>query len=711
MTRVEKRLERSVIRRSWGKIIKPLFIMTIDNLTNDFLINEANVFDDLIVINESDEEELKLFVAFQIFKNYFRESKYFMKTNDDVLVNPKNLYDFLNDEITPENAIIGSVKKCSDKGKISEIFLNFFNINYGVEYFDYEDTFFMPGFMMKNISIKESFIHPQNFRMLNYKIFDSKGKFSKPPFYLHECFIRSNAITKNLKPDDIIKYWYRLKNLTSETCNFSESYCLFPFFLSSIKEHFSQMRYFQRAVTQATMRMDERDIILSRLDEIPTWVLFPDYERVQWLNKIIKHFWPTVNYFVVNLVKDIEPILHQQNMLRTFKFQKIDLGQITPKITGIKVHDRNQLGVNDLVIDLNFCYFGDCEMTFSLNGIEGGIKDIEVEGDMRIFIKLLPFQSPFVSNVQVFFLKHPKVNFELTAALASVNMFATGELMRSIIKEQISTLMVYPNKIQIKLDQNAPQNSFDMPAIDGVVQIEILSCENFDDAKIFVSVELGHEIENSDVAVVKNRFGNIDMNCFLIAYEHGVEEIQITINEKDENLRISSIGKTFVKLDDLKCKKVFNDNLKVEPKGFLLSDIKWLPVTFNKKAYDKNANQTLLQIFIESGRNINSKYEPFVEITISSISDRKQTHSVSVKNESAIWEKYFNFFIKDPQLDLLTVKIVDKKSQESIGFLNYQILDLFKRKTMEHELQAFPLTSSNDSEIIMAMKLNFLKCE
>jgi Ca2+-dependent lipid-binding protein len=109
--------------------------------------------------------------------------------------------------------------------------------------------------------------------------------------------------------------------------NFSLAW-LMPFIYSTIQDHFNQKRRVQKAATQAALRLDERDIILSRLDDIPAWVLFPDFERVEWINKIVRRLWPTVNYFVSNMVTELEPMLHQHNLLRTFKFVKIDLGQI-----------------------------------------------------------------------------------------------------------------------------------------------------------------------------------------------------------------------------------------------------------------------------------------------------------------------------------------------------------------------------------------------
>jgi hypothetical protein len=75
--------------------------------------------------------------------------------------------------------------------------------------------------------------------------------------------------------------------------------------------------------------MQDRDAVLARLDrldEIPAWVLFPDLERAEWLNVIVKRFWPNLNGMLIKHVKKFEEKL--KSNLSTFKFIKIELGNV-----------------------------------------------------------------------------------------------------------------------------------------------------------------------------------------------------------------------------------------------------------------------------------------------------------------------------------------------------------------------------------------------
>ena len=58
------------------------------------------------------------------------------------------------------------------------------------------------------------------------------------------------------------------------------------------------------------VQLDEKNAILARLDEVPSWVHFPDKERAEWVNKILKQVWPYFCKYLDNMFKTtIEPII------------------------------------------------------------------------------------------------------------------------------------------------------------------------------------------------------------------------------------------------------------------------------------------------------------------------------------------------------------------------------------------------------------------
>lgn len=133
--------------------------------------------------------------------------------------------------------------------------------------------------------------------------------------------------------------------------------------------------------------------------------------------------------------------------------------------------------------------------------------------------------------------------------------------------------------------------------------------------------------------------------------------------------------------------------------------ITWCETLKNQSKF--NGNPSLLQIFVDSLRHLSSKYRPYVEISVNN--QRLQTASSLLKYEIANYQKHFNFMINSAEIDMLEVKVIDQLSTVTLGEYIYRISDLLLRKNFEHELQAFPLNSSQDFEILFALKLNQLK--
>ena len=60
-------------------------------------------------------------------------------------------------------------------------------------------------------------------------------------------------------------------------------------------------------------------------------VHFPDVEKAEWLNKIIRQMWPFVGYYTEDLLrKKVEPSVQQSlpKSLTPFRFENIDIGDI-----------------------------------------------------------------------------------------------------------------------------------------------------------------------------------------------------------------------------------------------------------------------------------------------------------------------------------------------------------------------------------------------
>lgn len=57
---------------------------------------------------------------------------------------------------------------------------------------------------------------------------------------------------------------------------------LIPIFFTAFHDFKTRNQDIKRANTHCMLGGNERTAVLSRLDEVPAWVLFPDFESMDW---------------------------------------------------------------------------------------------------------------------------------------------------------------------------------------------------------------------------------------------------------------------------------------------------------------------------------------------------------------------------------------------------------------------------------------------
>lgn len=100
---------RNAIRNTWGRLIRPIFLIGLSNKDlMDSVTREALMYDDIIVENFVDTYAnltLKSAFAMKNFIAYFASSKYFLKIDDDMFLNVDSLYGLL--ESVPRDSLVG----------------------------------------------------------------------------------------------------------------------------------------------------------------------------------------------------------------------------------------------------------------------------------------------------------------------------------------------------------------------------------------------------------------------------------------------------------------------------------------------------------------------------------------------------------------------------------------------------------------------------
>merc|ERR1711962_1969948 len=129
--------------------------------------------------------------------------------------------------------------------------------------------------------------------------------------------------------------------------DFSIAWMITPLLLSVMRDQWKKEKRNKLAAAREAALSNEQAMIEARMnvEDLPSCVFFPDKERAEWMNSILKQLWPYVNDYVRHtLFNTVEPAVEsalKAYKLSPFKFdrERVFLGQVPPRITGIKVYD------------------------------------------------------------------------------------------------------------------------------------------------------------------------------------------------------------------------------------------------------------------------------------------------------------------------------------------------------------------------------------
>ena len=137
-------------------------------------------------------------------------------------------------------------------------------------------------------------------------------------------------------------------------------------------------------------------------DDPTSSISFPDWERAEFINKIVKQLWPSLNQFV------------RKTILSKAKLgvDGVSLGEVPPRITGIKVYDTN-VNRKEIIMDVEVVYAGDSEIVFNVKGVPAKVSELGLRGMVRVVLKPLTSELPLFGSVQLCCLRPPEIHYSL----------------------------------------------------------------------------------------------------------------------------------------------------------------------------------------------------------------------------------------------------------------------------------------------------------
>ncbi|XP_016135469.1 extended synaptotagmin-2-like isoform X2 [Sinocyclocheilus grahami] len=514
-------------------------------------------------------------------------------------------------------------------------------------------------------------------------------------------------------------------------------------------------------LNRALSFFEQEDTVKQELEatELPSWVHYPDVERVEWLNKTVKQMWPYVCQFVEKLFKEtIEPAIKEANAhLSTFSFTKIDLGDKPLRINGIKVYSEN-VDKRQIIMDLQISYVGNTEIDVDVKRYycRAGIKSIQLHGVLRVILEPLLGNMPLVGALSLFFLKKPLLDINWTGLTNILDIPGLNGFSDHMIQDIISTYMVLPNRITVPLIGEVELAKLRFPMPKGVLRIHFLEAQNLEVKDTYLGGLIKGKSDPYGMLLVSNQLfrSKTIKECLhpkwnevyeALVYEHSGQHLEIELFDEDPD-KDDFLGSLMIDLSELHKEQKVDEwfDLEEVTTGKLHLRLEWLSLYPSAEKLDQvlrsiraneNLSSALLVVYLDSasnlptnpldfnpdgrkppykglksGKKVSIDPNPFVKLTVG---QKMYTSKVRFKTSEPLWEEAFHFLINNPRTQELEIEVRDSKHKCSLGSVRVAVASLLKEADMTLN-QQFPLHNSGPSSTLklkMALRVLCLEKE
>uniref|UniRef100_A0A804Q8Q9 Calcium-dependent lipid-binding (CaLB domain) family protein n=1 Tax=Zea mays TaxID=4577 RepID=A0A804Q8Q9_MAIZE len=203
-------------------------------------------------------------------------------------------------------------------------------------------------------------------------------------------------------------------------------------------------------------------------DNFPEWISFPQFEQVKWLNKHLSKLWPFVVEAATVVVKEsVEPLLddYRPPGIKSLKFSKFSLGNVSPKIEGIRIQN---LQPGQIIMDIDFRWGGNPSIILAVDAVVASLpiqlKDLQVYTVIRVIFQLSE-DIPCISAVVVALLADakPKIQYTLKAIGGSLTAVpGLSDMIDDTVDSIVSDMLLWPHRHVVKLGVNVDTSDLEL---------------------------------------------------------------------------------------------------------------------------------------------------------------------------------------------------------------------------------------------------------
>ncbi|XP_031421334.1 LOW QUALITY PROTEIN: extended synaptotagmin-1 [Clupea harengus] len=450
---------------------------------------------------------------------------------------------------------------------------------------------------------------------------------------------------------------------------------------------------------------NEQDITTTRVfrskRDLPSWVNFPDVEKVEWINKIIQQAWPFIGQYLEKLlVETIAPSIRASSThLQTLSFTKVDLGDKAMRVVGVKAHTEHDK--RQVMLDLYISFAGDVEINVEVKKYfcKAGVKGIQLHGKLRVILEPLIGDIPLVGAITMFFIRRPKLDINWTGLTNMLDIPGLNAMSDTMIMDAIASYLVLPNRLTVPLVADLHVAQLRSPLPRGIVRIHLLEAENLAAKDNYIKGVLAGKSDPYAVLRVGTQTftsRHVDNNLNpqwremyeVIVHEVPGQELEVEVFDKDHD-QDDFLGRVKLDLDIVRKARLLDEwfPLKDAPSGQVHLRLEWLSLLPSaerlSEVLQRNQNLTIssktaeapsgciLVVYLDRAQDLpmkkgNKDPSPMVQL---SVQDTTRESRTVFGTTDPIWEDAFTFFIQDPLKQDLDIQVKDDDRSLSLGSL------------------------------------------
>lgn len=464
---------------------------------------------------------------------------------------------------------------------------------------------------------------------------------------------------------------------------------------------------------------DSRKILPA--DLYPSWVVFSQRQKLNWLNVELTKIWPFVNEAASELIKtSVEPVLEQYRpvVLSSLTFSKLTLGTVAPQFTGVSIIEDDCSG--GITMELELQWDGNPSIVLDIRtklgvGLPVQVKNIGFTGVFRLIFKPLVDEFPCFGAVSYSLREKKKLDFTLKVVGGDISSLpGISDAIETTIRDAIEDSITWPVR---KIVPILPGDYSDLELKPvGTLEVKLVQAKELTNKDIigksdpFAKLYIRPLRERTKTSkTINNQLNPIWNEHFEFVVEDASTQHLVVKVYDDEGLQQSEfIGCAQMRLKDLEPGKVKDVWLKLvkdlqvqrdtKNRGQVHLELLYIPFGTENKFINPFApkfSMTSLEKALKSGESIDpadmekdalqkrrevivrgvlsvtvisaddlppadimGKADPFVVLHMKKTESKNKTRVVN-ESLNPVWNQTFDFVVEDGLHDMLILEVYD----------------------------------------------------